>query len=124
MSEQDRTSIHEAMEQQTISVSKAGIVATLNARCSVIAAANPSAGYYNEGQSFRDNTQLSEPILSRFDILCVVKDRPSEETDGKLASFVIGQHMKNHPYFNQYNMDDEYQSTCNKFTKQTGHTDA
>lgn len=77
MTEQDRTSIHEAMEQQTISISKAGIVATLNARCSVIAAANPIGGYYNETISFRDNVDLSEPILSRFDLLCVMKDRPS-----------------------------------------------
>ena len=76
MSEQDRTSIHEAMEQQTISISKAGIVTTLNARCSVIAAANPTEGYYNEMKSFRDNVELSEPILSRFDLLCVMKDRP------------------------------------------------
>lgn len=81
MSEQDRTSIHEAMEQQTISISKAGIVATLNARCSVIAAANPIGGYYSEQISFRDNVELSEPILSRFDLLCVMKDKNDEKID-------------------------------------------
>lgn len=86
------------MEQQTISVSKAGIVATLNARCAVIAAANPSGGIYNDQVSFKDNVELSEPILSRFDLLCVLKDRPSEHIDGKLADFVIDQHRSNHPY--------------------------
>ena len=74
MSEHDRTSIHEAMEQQTISISKAGIVATLRARCSVIAAANPVQGRYNSSMSFKDNVDLTDPILSRFDVLCVIKD--------------------------------------------------
>lgn len=74
MSEHDRTSIHEAMEQQTISISKAGIVTTLRARCSVIAAANPLQGRYNSAISFKDNVDLTDPILSRFDILSVVKD--------------------------------------------------
>jgi DNA replication licensing factor MCM2 len=78
MSEADRTSIHEAMEQQTISISKAGIVANLNARCSVIAAANPFGGRYNESLSFNENVNLTDPILSRFDIINVLKDKCNE----------------------------------------------
>merc|ERR1719293_589866 len=74
MSDQDRTSIHEAMEQQTISISKAGIVATLQARCAVIAVANPIEGCYNAQQTFAQNVNLTDPILSRFDILCVIRD--------------------------------------------------
>jgi DNA replication licensing factor MCM2 len=74
MNEHDRTSIHEAMEQQSISISKAGIVTTLRARCSVIAAANPIKGRYDSQLSFVDNVELSDPILSRFDIINVIKD--------------------------------------------------
>lgn len=74
MSDQDRTSIHEAMEQQSISISKAGIVTTLQARCAVIAAANPVGGRYDPALTFMDNVDLSEPILTRFDILCTVRD--------------------------------------------------
>lgn len=74
MNDQDRTSIHEAMEQQSISVSKAGIVTSLQARCTIIAAANPIGGRYDPSMTFTDNVDLSEPILSRFDVLCVVRD--------------------------------------------------
>jgi DNA replication licensing factor MCM2 len=98
MTEQDRTSIHEAMEQQTISISKAGIVATLNARCSVIAAANPLSGRYNEALCFKDNINLTDPILSRFDILNIIKDKSNELLDEKISEFVINQHLKSHPY--------------------------
>lgn len=97
MNEHDRTSIHEAMEQQTISVSKAGIVTTLHARCSVIAAANPLGGVYKANLNFHDNVDLTEPILSRFDILTVIRDESAEEVDEALATFVINSHMKNHP---------------------------
>ena len=97
MNDQDRTSIHEAMEQQSISVAKAGIVTNLQARCSVIAAANPLKGQYNVSLNFNDNVDLTEPILSRFDILAVVKDEANEENDDKLATFVINSHMKSHP---------------------------
>jgi len=97
MNEQDRTSIHEAMEQQTISISKAGIVTQLQARCSVIAAANPIGGVYRIDRNFNDNVELTDPILSRFDILTVIKDQADPEVDDALATFVLNSHMKNHP---------------------------
>lgn len=97
MNEHDRTSIHEAMEQQTISISKAGIIANLQARCSVIAAANPIKGRYDSQLSFSDNVDLTDPILSRFDILCVVKDEVQLQQDKDLATFIINSHIKNHP---------------------------
>ena len=107
MNEHDRTSIHEAMEQQSISISKAGIVTSLRARCSVIAAANPLQGRYNSQLSFNDNVDLSDPILSRFDILNVVKDEVNEEIDHYLSTFVINSHIKNHPYMQKYKMDNQ-----------------
>lgn len=97
MNDSDRTSIHEAMEQQSISISKAGIVTSLQARCSVIAAANPIKGTYNTALNFVDNVDLTDPILSRFDILTVIKDDVNEEADDALATFVINSHIKSHP---------------------------
>jgi DNA replication licensing factor MCM2 len=97
MTDQDRTSIHEAMEQQTISISKAGIVTSLQARCAVIAAANPVRGRYQPGLTFAENVDLTEPIISRFDVLCVVKDTVDPTTDERLARFVTGNHIKSHP---------------------------
>ena len=97
MTDQDRTSIHEAMEQQSISISKVGIVASLHARCSVIAASNPIGGRYDASMTFSENVDLSEPILSRFDILCVVKDEIDPMQDRHLAKFVVNSHMRHHP---------------------------
>lgn len=97
MNDQDRTSIHEAMEQQTISISKAGIVTTLQARCAVIAAANPIGGRYNSTIPFSQNVELTEPILSRFDILCVVRDTVDPDEDERLAAFVVNSHGRAHP---------------------------
>ncbi|KAL7714945.1 DNA replication licensing factor MCM2 [Entamoeba marina] len=74
MDDQDRTSIHEAMEQQSISISKAGIVTSLKARCSVIAAANPKGGKYNPSNALIYNVNLTEPIISRFDLIMIVRD--------------------------------------------------
>lgn len=99
MNDSDRTSIHEAMEQQSISISKAGIVTTLQARCAIIAAANPIRGRYNPTIPFQQNVELTEPILSRFDILCVVKDSVDPVKDELLARFVVGSHLRSHPKF-------------------------
>ncbi|CCH43767.1 DNA replication licensing factor [Wickerhamomyces ciferrii] len=94
MNDQDRTSIHEAMEQQSISISKAGIVTSLQARCAIIAAANPNGGKYNSTLPLSQNVDLTEPILSRFDILCVVKDVVNAASDERLARFVIDSHVR------------------------------
>ncbi|URE29995.1 DNA replication licensing factor [Musa troglodytarum] len=100
MSDQDRVSIHEAMEQQSISIAKAGIVTSLQARCSVIAAANPIGGRYDSSKTFTQNVELTDPIISRFDILCVVKDIVDPVTDEMLARFVVDSHARSHPASN------------------------
>lgn len=100
MNDQDRTSIHEAMEQQSISISKAGIVTSLQARCAIIAAANPIGGRYNSTIPFAQNVELTEPILSRFDVLCVVRDTVDPEIDELLATFVVQSHARSHPTYN------------------------
>ena len=97
MNEQDRTSIHEAMEQQSISVSKAGIVTSLQARCSVIAAANPIGGRYDSASTLADNVELTDPILQRFDVLCVLQDTVDPVADERLAKFVTNSHMNSVP---------------------------
>lgn len=94
MNEQDRTSIHEAMEQQSISVSKAGIVTSLHARCAVVAAANPIGGQYDSGATFADNVELTDPILQRFDVLCVLQDVVDPLMDEQLAAHVIASHRR------------------------------
>ncbi|KAL3908646.1 MAG: hypothetical protein SGARI_002968, partial [Bacillariaceae sp.] len=89
----DKSTIHEAMEQQSISVSKAGIVTSLQARCSVIAAANPIGGRYDSSNTLADNVELTDPILQRFDVLCVLQDTVDPIHDERLASFVTQSHM-------------------------------
>jgi len=97
MNDADRTSIHEAMEQQTISIAKAGIVTSLRARCTIIAAANPIGGRYDPSMTFHQNVNLSDPILSRFDVLCVVRDTVDPVEDDRLARFVVDSHARHHP---------------------------
>lgn len=88
----DRALLHEALEQQSISIAKAGLHATLNARCSVLAAANPIYGYFDKQRSFAENIALPDSLLSRFDLVFVVQD--STTHDKEISKHVIGNHIE------------------------------
>ena len=88
----DQVAIHEAMEQQTISITKAGIQATLNARASILAAANPIFGRYDRTKTLKANVALSAPILSRFDLFFVVLDECNETADHSVATHILNVH--------------------------------
>ncbi len=88
----DRTAIHEAMEQHTVSIAKAGIVATLNARTSILAAANPTLGRYESSLSVQDNIRLPFTILSRFDLIWIMVDTIEATRDRELAQFILNMH--------------------------------
>ncbi|KAF8321331.1 MCM-domain-containing protein [Clavulina sp. PMI_390] len=92
MRDEDRVAIHEAMEQQTISIAKAGITTILNSRTSVLAAANPVFGRYDEGKSAGENIDFQTTILSRFDMIFIVKDTHDEGRDRELAGYILRLH--------------------------------
>jgi DNA replication licensing factor MCM6 len=92
MDPHDQVAIHEAMEQQTISITKAGIQATLNARASILAAANPIYGRYDRSKTLKANVALSAPILSRFDLFFVVLDECDELADYNVAKHILDVH--------------------------------
>ncbi|WP_297091745.1 LAGLIDADG family homing endonuclease [Thermococcus sp.] len=89
MSDRDRSAIHEALEQQTISISKAGITATLNARTTVIAAANPKFGRFNRHKSLPEQLDLPPTLLSRFDLIFLLLDEPDEKVDSSIAEHIL-----------------------------------
>ena len=93
--EHERATIHEAMEQQTLSVAKAGIIATLNSRTSVIAATNPKRGTFDDRESLAVNTGLAPPLLSRFDVVLVLRDARDPEWDERVASHILGETSEN-----------------------------
>ena len=104
MDDADRTAIHEVMEQQSISISKAGITTTLNARTAILAAANPLYGRYNPRISPVENINLPAALLSRFDVLFLILDTPSRDADEALARHVTHVHIHNsHPNANRAN---------------------
>jgi len=92
MDVKDQVAIHEAMEQQTISITKAGVKATLNARTSILAAANPIGGHYNRSKSLRNNLSFSLPIMSRFDLFFVVLDECNDVIDYAIAQRIVDMH--------------------------------
>ncbi|KIM99584.1 hypothetical protein OIDMADRAFT_104584 [Oidiodendron maius Zn] len=93
MRDEDRVAIHEAMEQQTISIAKAGITTILNARTSVLAAANPVFGRYDDLKTPGENIDFQTTILSRFDMIFIVKDDHDRGRDEKIAKYVMNVHM-------------------------------
>jgi replicative DNA helicase Mcm len=89
---EDRSSLHEVMEQQTCSVAKGGIVATLNARTSILSAANPMYGKYDVFKNITENVNLPIPLLTRFDLIYVIRDTPEREKDSRIASHILEIH--------------------------------
>ena len=95
MDEYDRTAIHEVMEQQTVSIAKAGIVCSLNARTALLAAANPKESRYNPKRSIIYNIMLPPPLLSRFDLIFILLDQTTETQDQRLAKHILGLYVSN-----------------------------
>ncbi len=92
MGKEDRSSMHEAMEQQSISIAKAGITATLQSRCAILAAANPKIGIYDDNMRIDENINLPPTLISRFDTIFILQDKPDEEKDAALAKHILGVH--------------------------------
>jgi replicative DNA helicase Mcm len=92
MEEKDRSSLHQAMEQQEISVAKAGINATLKSRCAVLAAANPKLGRFDEFMPIHEQINMPPALLSRFDLIFSILDKPNRKTDTDLADHILHSH--------------------------------
>jgi replicative DNA helicase Mcm len=94
MSPQDRDAMHEAMEQQTVSVAKAGITATLQSRCSILGAANPKFGRFDSHTSIIEQIDLPPALLSRFDVIFSLSDRPAQDRDREMADHILRGHHR------------------------------
>ncbi|MGA8302383.1 MAG: minichromosome maintenance protein MCM [Thermoplasmata archaeon] len=94
MSPDDRSAMHEALEQQTVSIAKAGITSTLNARCPVLAAANPKWGRFTNDRTIAEQIDLPPTLLSRFDVIFSIKDHPNQERDRRLADGILASHRE------------------------------
>ncbi|KAL8688772.1 MAG: hypothetical protein Q9218_005396, partial [Villophora microphyllina] len=97
MSDATRSVLHEVMEQQTVSIAKAGIITTLNARTSILASANPIGSKYNPNLPVPQNIDLPPTLLSRFDLVYLVLDRIDEQTDRRLARHLVGMYLEDTP---------------------------
>ena len=128
MDPKDQVAIHEAMEQQTISIAKTGIHATLNARSSILAAANPVFGRYDRSKSLRFNVDISPPIMSRFDLFFVIFDEKRDDEDFQIATHIVSMHRLKedslHPEFSTEEMQTyiKFARTIKpRFTQESAH---
>lgn len=94
------------MEQQTISIAKAGIMTSLNARVAIIAAANPAFGRYNPSKSIEENIHLPAALLSRFDMIWLIRDKPDRENDLRIANYINYVHRNGEQPKAQYDAID------------------
>jgi len=94
MRDEDRSALHEVMEQQSASIAKGGIIATLNARTSIFAAANPMDGKYDPFKNILDNVQLPIPLLTRFDLIFIIRDEPDPAKDENVAKHILDMRAK------------------------------
>jgi len=108
MKPEDRSALHEVMEQQSVSISKGGITATLNARASIIAIANPTYGRYDPFRNLTENIpSIPIPLLTRFDMIFVIRDIPDKEKDRKIARHIISAHNNNSLHLEKNTMNME-----------------
>jgi len=121
MSDATRAILHEVMEQQTVSVAKAGIIATLNARTSILAAANPIDSRYNPRLSVVENIQLPPTLLSRFDLIYLILDKPDEASDRKLAEHIVQLYWPKPPAARHEVMSVEDMTSYIRFARQHCH---
>jgi replicative DNA helicase Mcm len=113
MAREDRSALHEAMEQQSISLAKAGITATLKSRCALLGAANPKLGRFDQFVPIAEQINMPPSLLSRFDLIFVMTDQPEAERDGAIADHIIKTHavgelIKQHEYSPLPGVDEEY----------------
>ncbi|MDO5844170.1 MAG: minichromosome maintenance protein MCM [Methanocorpusculum sp.] len=113
MQKDDRSSLHEAMEQQSISIAKAGINATLRTRCSLLGAANPKLGRFDEYGNISEQINMPPSLLSRFDLIFIMKDEPNPERDLNIARHILkshsaGEKIMRHKKYPIPGADDEY----------------
>lgn len=95
------------MEQQQVSIAKAGVVASLPSRCSVIAAANPKSGHYNMSKSVIENLSMAGPLLSRFDLVFILRDEADKERDRLISGSIMGRVQRGDRSHDVYNVIDE-----------------
>lgn len=119
MKPEDRSALHEVMEQQTVSISKGGITATLNARAAILAIANPSLGKYDPYKNLTENIpSIPIPLLTRFDMIFVVRDIPSREKDEQIARHILSTHKNSVANTESNSWDMEFFAKYLIFAKQ------